>query len=168
MESNVNGLLDFLLNNKEQRNLIGEPDHVLHSAADLEVLAFVEEKAPKYLPPELDLFDAWHEEEQDRLNPQSQPVRTRPSIQPTIRQVYGYLALNNLKYGILTSFNGHLSEGSSPEEDNDNILIPTEQQTTLPTASDQSQCERSERDKFLGQVQPAQFSKSRTIPAMSP
>jgi predicted Ser/Thr protein kinase len=77
----------------------GKPDHLLCDGSN--VLAFVEDKAPWYLP-KGNLVQMWNEDKD--LSSRINPDRDRSSVKDVIEQVYGYLSFNQLKYGILTCY----------------------------------------------------------------
>ena len=85
----------MILKSGSNKTLVGEPDFYLDAAVNddgsdrMATLGFIEAKNPFVLPMHKNLLDR---NEQSRCR-------------HTIRQVYGYLALNGITYGVLSSYN---------------------------------------------------------------
>ncbi|KAJ3272736.1 Adiponectin receptor protein 1 [Terramyces sp. JEL0728] len=87
---------------------IGKPDFLLTFGP--KVVSFIEDKSPDTLPVqknENELFDLIEMYRKDRKYDKSsntRPELKRKEVFTVIKQVYGYLAFNNLKYGCVTCY----------------------------------------------------------------
>ncbi|KAI3661103.1 hypothetical protein MP638_000440 [Amoeboaphelidium occidentale] len=92
-----------------RKAFIGRPDHFLFDKSRSTILAVIEDKTPMNLPVKdsegkyCNLFDMYNEDKTYQQSDFTRDTR-RSNVVHVVEQVYGYIALNGLRYGCVTCY----------------------------------------------------------------